>query len=45
LQALYDVLVRTVGEPLIKAANWEEEHAQTQAEAMNEMPLAYDAVE
>lgn len=45
LQALYDVLVRTVGEPLIKAANWEAEHAQAQCEAMEEMPLAYDAVD
>jgi nitrate reductase assembly molybdenum cofactor insertion protein NarJ len=45
LQALYDVLVTTVGEPLIKAANWEEEHAQTQSAAMQEIQLVYDADE
>ena len=45
LQALYDVLTRTVGESLMKAANWEAEHAQTQCEAMDEMPLAYDTAE
>ena len=45
LQALYDVLTRTVGEPLMKAANWEHEHAQAQAEAMDEMPLAYNVAE
>lgn len=45
LQALYDVLVRTVGEALIKAENWEDEHAHMQSEAMQEMPLAYDAVD
>lgn len=45
LQALYDVLVTTVGEPLIKAAPWEEDHAQAQAEAFDEIPLAYDAVD
>lgn len=45
LQALYDVLVTTVGEPLIKAAPWEEDHAQAQCEAFDEMPLAYDAMD
>lgn len=45
LQALFDVLVTTVGEPLIKAANWEEEHAQVQHAALQEMPLAFDVVE
>ncbi len=45
LQALYDVLVQTVGGALIRAANWEEEHARAQSEAMQEVPLAYDAVD
>lgn len=45
LQALYDVLVNTVGEPLIKAADWEEEHARTQQEAMQEIHLVYDTDE
>ncbi len=45
LQALYDVLVATVGEPLITAANWEEEHAQMQADAMQAITLAYDVEE
>ncbi len=45
LQALYDVLVTTVGEPLIKAANWEEEHERTQQAAMQEIELIYDADE
>lgn len=45
LQALYDVLVTTVGEPLIQAAAWEEEHAQTQYAALQAMPLAYDVID
>ncbi len=45
LQALYDVLVQTVGPALIRAANWEEEHARAQSEAMQEVPLAYDTVD
>ena len=45
LQALYDVLVTTIGEPLVKAANWEEDHARTQQEAMQEIQLVYDADE
>ena len=43
LQALYDVLVTTVGEPLIKAADWEEEHERTQQAAIQEIELFYDA--
>lgn len=45
LQALYDVLTRTVGGPLIKAPEWEHEHAKAQEEAFDEMPLAYDSVD
>lgn len=45
LQSLYDVLARTVGEPLIKAPEWEHGHAKAQEEAFDEMPLAYDTAE
>lgn len=45
LQALYDVMARTIGGPLIKAPEWEHEHAKAQEEAFDEIPLAYDAVD
>lgn len=45
LQALYDVLVTTIGGPLIKAADWEHEHERAQQQAMQEIELVFDADE
>jgi nitrate reductase delta subunit len=42
LHALYYVLVKTVGDPMIKAEDWETEYALTHAQAMQEMPLGFD---